>query len=792
MRTVQTNCIHCGTPLESWKKESAFCCAGCEFVYQIIHEQGLDKFYELKRGETTTPLHDQPFQQPDLSWLEEAIKDHNSKSLCSSTREFQGSLQGISCIGCVWLVEKLFLRHDGALRCDIIPATGSIYLTWQHDNCDVLVFARELQQFGYVLGPRRPGRKSKGELRRLTTRMSICATFAVNSMAFSLPRYIGMPQDFAFANIFELITFLSATLAMLVGGSWFIKRAYHGLQIGVLHMDTPIALGVSLAYLGSFAGWLWQHEGLLYFDFVAIFIFLMLGGRRLQTAAIERNRNRLLERTPIPQKVQTPDSDKTIDTHDMDAGASYLLPAGQTAPVASILTNKAADFSLEWINGEPEPVHRSAGSTVPAGAINIGHAAVILRAEENWQQSLLAKLIQSSDTVPRSPLMEKVLRYYLSFVFLLGVSGGAGWLICGYPFTTSLQVVISVFVISCPCALGIALPMADELASAKMRTRGVFIRQASFWNRIMRIKTIFFDKTGTLTMDLPVMVNASAISNLNPNAKQALAALIEKSLHPMSRSIIRSMGTEGQQLARTAPSFLTKELPGLGTTIKFTDSSVWSLGKCGWDGSTDKAIDATQPGCELRHNGKLLVRFNFKEALRPEAAATLKKLSNYHPRILSGDHIDRVQDIAHELGVAKTDVYAGLSPENKAEIVCKIDPDSSLFLGDGANDSLAFDAASVSGAVAGRGLLETKADFYFLTSGLNFIPAMFALARQHSTATRSVFIFSAGYNLAAVTVCLAGSMNPLLAAILMPMSSITSLAIVSLVMKTNDSSKYLQ
>lgn len=791
MAEAPEHCIHCGTPLEASQRESGFCCTGCEFVYQLIHEQGLEKFYDLKRGETSAPLRDQPFQQYDFAWLEEAIAEYENEHPEASTTEFSGSLQGISCIGCVWLVEKIFLKHNGAIRCDIIPTTGSIHLTWSRGELDMVAFAAELQKFGYLLGTARSGSRHTGEFRQLGTRLGICGAFAMNAMAFSLPRYMGMPADFAFAGIFDLITFLSATLAMLVGGSWFIQRAYYGIRARVLHMDTPIALGVSLAYLGSFAGWLWQHEELMYFDFVAIFIFLMLGGRWLQTAAVERNRNRLLEQTPVPQSVKDPATGEAVDIDTVKAGDCYELPAGQTAPVASVVAQGSADFSLEWINGEPDPVHRSSGMPVPAGAIKLSGdndgQHTVLKAEEDWKDSLLAKLIRSSEQVTRSPLMEKILRYYLAAVFVVGICGGLAWLVAGAPFAVAMQVTISVFVISCPCALGVALPLADELSSGRMRAMGVFIRRPSFWSRIRRIKTLFFDKTGTLTMDLPELVNTADLKTLDTHSRTQLAILCAGSRHPLSRALMRALGLEGQQTLAAMPADTipaVTELPGLGSRIVTNGDTVWSLGKCGWDGSSTTPMEATRPGCELRRDGELLCHFQFQEALRPEIAETLARLGSLNPHILSGDHDTRVARIAETVGISQERVHAGLNPEQKAELVRSIDPDHSLFLGDGANDSLAFDAAGMTGAVAGRGLLESKADFYFLSSGLHFLPVMFTLARQHARTLRRIFTFSLTYNLLAVSVCLAGHMNPLLAAILMPLSSIVSLALAALSIPT--------
>ncbi|MBK1832339.1 heavy metal translocating P-type ATPase metal-binding domain-containing protein [Verrucomicrobiaceae bacterium R5-34] len=770
-------CIHCNTPLEKSQEESGFCCTGCEFVYGLIHEEGLESFYDLKQEERLSPLNDQPFQEYDFSWLSDEVEQREQDVSAGDRCEIELSLQGISCVGCVWLVEKLFLRQAGSLSCDISPATGAMHVAWKAAEFDMLSFAHELQKFGYIIGRPRDGKRQHDELRKLGNKLGICGAFALNAMGFSLPRYLGMPADFMFAGIFELIAMLSATLAMLVGGSWFIQRAVQSLRAGVLHMDTPIALGVSLAFLGSLAGWLWKHEGLLYFDFVAIFIFLMLGGRWLQTAAVERNRNRLLEQTPVPRSLTRVPEGDAIDLADLQSGDRYALPAGQTTPVASILAEGEADFSLEWINGEPEPCHHQTGTHVPAGAIKLSQASIVLRAEENWTDSLLAQLLREGDSSAQSPVLAKILKVYLSVVLVLGFGGGLAWLLTGADLPTALQVTISVFVISCPCALGVALPLADDMASSAMRTLGVFIRKPAFWSRIRRIRSIFFDKTGTLTQDLPALSNVSDLKELNETSSGMLASLCAKSRHPLSRSLLRSLGLRGQKLID--PKLETHEVPGLGTWLIGPDGNRWSLGKCSWSGMDESQVTAPHAGCELRCNGSPIATFTFEESLRPETAETLAALGTKQIYILSGDQNQRVQTISKVLGVPEPHVHAGLSPDDKARMVRETDPDHSLFLGDGANDSLAFDAAAMSGAVAGRGLLEAKSDFYFLSSGLKFLPNMFQLADRHALAVRAVFTFSLIYNLCAVALCLAGHMNPLLAAILMPLSSIVSLTLVA-------------
>ena len=158
---------------------------------------------------------------------------------------------------------------------------------------------------------------------------------------------------------------------------------------------------------------------------------------------------------------------------------------------------------------------------------------------------------------------------------------------------------------------------------------------------------------------------------------------------------------------------MNEEIPGLGNRMPDQEGNTWSLGKCGWLGSSVENMLAGNPGCELRKNGRLVRHFTFQESLRPEVAETLAQLRMYQTHILSGDHQDRVRLIAQTLDIDPNHVHSGLSPQDKAGLVHDLDPENSLFLGDGANDSLAFDAASMCGAVAGRGLLESKADFYF-------------------------------------------------------------------------------
>jgi len=771
------SCEHCGTEFSAKSADDRFCCRGCQYVAELISEQGFEQFYNLKQGIAVAPVRSRPFEEHDFSWLAPKMADAEAKA--EKHREparLDLGLEGISCVGCVWLVEKLFARHPGSIRAAANPSSGRLHLEWVPGKCEIEPFLRELCQFGYVAAPSGTG-GGDHERRRLAARLGLCGAFALNTMGFSLPFYLGMPDDFEFAALFKMIAFLSATLSMLVGGGYFMDRAWRAVRAGSLHIDLPIALGLIAAYIGSIAGWAMGSKAMMYFDFVSIFVFLMLGGRYLQTTAVEKNRRRIIRQQPVPEAVPSAeDAAKTYSREEIRPGLRFLLAPGQALPVSGVLAEGEADFSLEWIHGEADPVRFSSGARLPAGAILLSRSHAVVEGGEKWEDSLLAKLTAPHSGDRGSPGLDKLLRVYLSVVLVFGVSTLAFWGWHG-DWLKGVQAMISVFVVSCPCALGVAIPLADDMAASAMERLGVFVRTATLWPRLHRIRKVIFDKTGTLTLERPVLENPKTVSSLDDDAALALARLTRGSLHPVARSLLEALGTRGQKLLAEHGDGETREFPGLGVS-----DGIWSLGKVGWLGESSEEVVAESSGSELRKSGEVIAAFRFSESLRPGAVAMLRRLERggLSLHILSGDHPEKVAHMAKALELPVDQAFGGLSPEQKAEKVKALDRQDTLYLGDGANDSLAFDAALVTGTpVVDRSLLESKADFYTLGSGLAFLPGLLGTAIARTNAVRAAFSFALLYNLTAVALSMSGKMSPLLAAILMPLSSIVSILIVA-------------
>lgn len=736
---------------------------------QLLIGEGLNKFYQLQDGQIGRPVGDRPFESPNTDWLEALIERQNRNQ---SQYTLSLRVSGVTCVGCVWLIEKLFLVKSGAARAVIFPATAEAEFTFEKDSSALLDLALEISRYGYVLEDPNTLTNKKPESKKLLPRLGLSAAFAMNTMAFSLPRYLGMAGDFSYARLFDLIGLISSTFALLLGGSYFFSKAITAIQHRSIHIDLPIALGLALAYLGSLIGWFSGEAHLIYFDFVATFTVLMLGGRYLHLAASEHAQSQLQGQSALAREVELSDGSRK-PTEAITPSDQLTINPGQALPVTARLQSCNSEFSLAWMTGEPHPRFITTGSPVPAGAIPLGDSPIQVEAEEAYCDSLVARLTRQESRHASSEHVQQILKHYLVTVIIIGLFTGVGWLVAGQEPLRALQAMISVFIISCPCAIGVAIPLVDRRASSTLTRIGVFVQNPTLWSALTRVRHLIFDKTGTLTLEHPELTNPEVLNKLPDNTLIALQALTQNSLHPLCRTLRAQIVATQNPI----PEHTTTTHAALGTSVEI-DGSRWTLGKPGWRGHEEFTPLTTDTlACELAHDGTPMATFLFHESLRPQALQALDHLSHSHQfHILSGDQADRVQEFATTLKIPAAQAHGSLSPEEKAILVQSLKP--SLYLGDGMNDTLAFQAATVSGTpVADRSLLDRRSDFLFTCPGLSFLPMLFSLASWRRHTVTLVLAFTISYNIAAVTACILGHMTPLLAAILMPLSSIFSLLI---------------
>ncbi|WP_426754026.1 heavy metal translocating P-type ATPase [Myxococcus sp. Y35] len=831
-------CLHCGSPVPPGSAARDFCCVGCEAVHGLLVEQGLTRYYQLAQGKTAPAA--EPRKERAFAWLEPLIS--RAESIPGPLCALELDVQGIHCAACVWLMNELFRRQPGGAGLTVDPALGKVRLQWRRGAFDVAEFLRGVEGFGYLFGPsrKRPERTSLD----LPIRLGICAALSMNVMLFSVSFYVGLtPED---GDVFRLFTRLSLWLssAVVVVGGWpFFRSALQGLRRGVLHLDLPIALGILLVFGMSLAQARGGRGDLAYFDTLNTFVTLMLVGRWLQQRVLERNRRFLLDDDGAEGLfVRREEGARltTVRAAEVADGDVLVIASGDLVPVDAVLLDSGARVSTDWITGEPGERAVGQGEALPAGAFNAGREAVRVQAKQAFTDSPLVALLRRVPTEVGRPALhtrfwDRVSRRWVATVLFVSALGLALWWPAGPD--KALEVAVALLVVTCPCAIGIATPLAYELVQARLRRGGFFIRSTDLLDRLPRVRKVLFDKTGTLTLGRLELVDRAAVRGLTPATRDLAFDLVSRSNHPASRCLAAALTREG---ARFNPEARVAELAGQGLEMH-RGGVRWRLGRADWateagmaelhphepnrrlaadtpvgvfnaaragEGAAEmispagahtvpagpsRAVDrlpkspprvevllsgsGLAAGPVLTRDGVPVAFFLLRESVRPDARREVQALQAEGREVwlISGDTPARVKEMATALGIPAERTLGGQRPEDKAAAVAKLDAADTLYLGDGVNDSLAFERALCAGTPAiDRPVMPGKSDFFLLGEGLGAIREALRLSARLRQVVRRLLALAVGYNVVAVSVCLAGWMTPLRAAVAMPATSLAT------------------
>jgi Cu2+-exporting ATPase len=750
-----------------------FCCHGCSAVYALIADAHLEQYYAL-RGKTGAPVTDARPERRDMKWLE-AIEE-KLRTASGATR-VSLDVQGLHCSACVWLIETLFSRKSGALAMELNPTIGRAHLVVQ-PTFDLRAFVEEIEKFGYLFGL--PKKTTETRASTLVWRMGVCIALAMNAMIFAVAMYAGLSDGPTYV-LFTRINLALSFVSMAVGGTVFIRSAVQGLRRGVLHLDVPIALGVVLAFVGSVYSFMKGHGGGVYIDTLDVFIALMLVGRYLQERVLEKNRLALLANDGalgLLTRKANATGVETVPCTSIEKGDLLSIAPGDLVPVDAKLDAERAAFSLDWINGESRPRDFARGDSVPAGAFLASSGAVAVCAESAFDDSPLTDLLRTprvrpQDAAMSAPWWSLVTRWYVSFVLAAATVGFGGWLYFTHDFQRAVEVATAVLVVTCPCAFGIATPIAYDLVQAGLRRAGLFVRSAGFLDRAARIKTVVFDKTGTLTSGGLAVADESALASLTPEDRDALFTMSGASSHPKSVAVHRALAALG---AKTIENANVTEVAGKGLEL-----GAYRFGAPTWTSPVNVNLNvngAADADVSFSKNGILLAALSTSETLRPDAAGEVKTLekSGYDVWLLSGDDRARTVEAAARSGIRADRAVGDASIEAKESFIRAHDRGDLLMIGDGINDAAAVATAFASGTPAvDRPFMAARSDFYFTTAGLRPIRVALSAAKKLEAVRKRNLRIAVGYNLLAVALAYAGVMSPLLCAVFMPASSLTTI-----------------
>ena len=680
------------------------------------------------------------------------------------------SLPGIHCAGCISGVERALEGVAGvrAARVNLTLKRAAVEAGPEITAGDLVAV---LERAGYEAHELDPGVLAATEAdkgaRDLLMRLAVAGFAMMNVMLLSVAVWSG-----AEGVTRDLMHWVSAAIvlpAIVFTGQPFYVNAWSALRAGRLNMDVPITLAILLAVATSLYETIMSGEH-AYFDAAIALTFFLLAGRYLdyRTRATARSAAQELAALEVPRAIRLRDGvEETVGIADLAPGDVVLVRPGGRIPVDGTVTQGKSEIDRALMTGESLPAYAGPGSAVSAGEVNLtGPLRVeVMAAGKDSSLHRIADLvaIAESGRSRYTSLADQAAKLYAPGVHIMAALAAVGWYLYTFDLRISLNIAAAVLIITCPCALGLAVPAVTTAASGRLFRKGMLIKDGTAMERLAEVDTVVFDKTGTLTLGIPQPVGLEGLSDAQARVALALA---QGSSHPLAQALAAGLaGREAEALDGL------REVPGYGVEAMWNATPV-RLGRAAWVGAEAPDVTATF----LQIGDAEPVALTFTDSLRPGAREALDGLKRAGLRVMliSGDTRGAVRRFADEIGIEE--VLAEALPAEKAARIAALSEDGAkvLMVGDGLNDTAALAAAHVSISPASAlDAARVASDMVLLGKDLSPIADAFDTAVKARKRIRENFSIATVYNIVAVPFAVAGFATPLAAALAMSASSIT-------------------
>lgn len=682
------------------------------------------------------------------------------------------SVPGVRCANCIRAIEGGLSRLSGVEKARVNLSSRRVSVKWRGEQAPRMI--ETIASLGYAahLSEIDAG-AADPELSRLIQALSVAGFSSMNIMLLSVSVWSG--ADAETRQAFHWISAALAAIALLYSGPVFFHSAWAALWRGRTNMDVPISIGICLAFGLSLYDTIHSGEQ-AYFDAATSLIFFLLIGRTLDHAMHERARvavRGLMQLSPRGAMIVRGDGSRDyVPVNEVEPGMRIDLAAGDRVPVDGRVEEGSSDMDCAIATGESAPQHVGPGSMVTAGTLNLAGPLRIV-ATANADNSFLAEMVRMMEAAEGGRaryrrLADRAARLYSPVVHTAALVTFLGWMAATGDWHRAIGIAIAVLIITCPCALGLAVPIVQVVAARRLFENGIMLKDGSGIERLAEIDAVVFDKTGTLTLGRPRLVNGSSIQL---EALQIAAAMARYSRHPVAAAL--SVASKGGP--DISPSDIV-ETPGFGIEARF-HGRTYRLGRAEWALAGRAAQQGL--GTVLSSDGRLTARFDFEDEVRPGAARAVNDLQaeNLQLEMISGDREPAVAAVSRHLGIRH--YAAGLLPGEKMDRLKRLADDGRrvLMVGDGLNDVPALAAAHVSMAPANAtDIGRRSADLVFLRQDLGAVPMAVAVARKAGSLVRQNFVLAVLYNVIALPVAIAGHVTPLIAALAMSLSSVIVVA----------------
>jgi len=768
------------------------CCAGCAAVAQAIDESGLGAYYQHRTARPGTV---------DVDILDQLNKlrvyDHKEiqrtfvTELGESRREADLILEGIQCAACVWLNERHLQSLPGVIEVSVNYSNHQARVVWDNDRIKLSDILGAINNIGYNAHPFDPNRQRlAGEQQRkaLLKKVGVTAAIGMQVMILAVALYNGdwYGMDEEYRTFFRRFSLLLTLPVLLYSGREFFQNAWLDLKLRRVSMDVPVAIGIGLAFSASTFNAL-TGEGTVYFESVCMFILFLLGARYFELKsridAMNAAQSIGYVKPMIATRLSADESSReSVAAIDLTRGDKILILPGETIPADARVVSGRSGVDESVLTGESRPIHKLEGDMLIGGSIN-NESPLVAEVTATGNRSVLAEinrlLNRALSGKPTIGLFaNRVAGWFVGAVLVLATSVSLFWWLRGN--SDWLEITVAVLVVSCPCALSMAVPTAISSSISSLMRRHILITREHALETLPKVSLFAFDKTGTLTEGQPKVVEIRSFHGSDKQNLQLAAALETASEHPLGQAIRNRLGTQPSSVAREFENHPGEGVSAIvGNTRYYIGKPEFVLAKTGQTPAADASTKLSATHVVLAHAEGVLAEFVLDDALRGESQELVDELKErgYKLAILSGDSQAAADEVAKKLGIET--VVGNCRPEQKLAQVKQWQEAGEVvaMLGDGINDAPVLAGADLSMSVAGATpVAVASADVVVLSGTLMRVADTLLHSIRTIRIVKQNLAWALAYNSFAIPFAAMGLIAPWLAALGMSLSSIIVVA----------------
>lgn len=778
---VITTCYHCGEvcpDIHNKIEDKHFCCDGCKAVYQILNDNGLCGYYEIDSSKGISPKlapsEDRFAYLDDPSTIRSLISFENETEI-----HITFSLPQMHCSSCVWLLEHLYKLNPAVKKSETNFLRKQLFVIFDKQQTSLRKIVELLATLGYephLQLSNTTEKKSTSPNRKRIHRLTVAGFCFGNIMLLSFPEYLSdYRRDVEMTELFGYLNLLLSLPVLMYSGGEFFVSAYQGLRARFLNIDLPLSLSLLITF-GRSLYEIFTHTGPGYFDSMAGIIFFMLIGRYFQDkkhVSLQFDRD-FRSFFPISVRIFKDNTVETIPLSQLKVNDRMIIRSTELIPADAILIEGDARIDYSFVTGEARPEHVKAGEMIYAGGRQTA-GEIKLEVIHEVEQSYLTRLWNRENTKSYKGSMDnmvhKLARHFTLFLLLLSLGSFLYW--APTDMNRGVHALSTILIVACPCALLLSATFTHASVISVLGKNGVFVKSANMLEKIASIRHIIWDKTGTLTNTKDQTIQYEG-QELSVAQLHSILALVNQSNHPISRSIHAYLRTKVQTENPKTIHFFQEKI-GEGITGE-VDTHHYVIGKASFVGLPLNLVEKTS--CTyLSVDGHILGYFSLSNEIRKGLVENIQTLQSkgYQFSIISGDNADQRDQFEIYFG-QKTPMFFGQSPHDKTDKIhsYQASGEQVMMVGDGLNDAGALMESNVGVAISDDVNNFTPA-CDMIMEGKSF--PHFSKILEYISSTKRIiiasFILSLLYNVVGLSIAVRGEMSPLIAAILMPLSSIS-------------------